>query len=392
MSIQKTLKELFPDLTGSLEIFVNENTVFLNGNIHTTANQKEVNKELMSLITEKYNNPQIIGGINVSQFSVLEENEFNTNKVTSPILDEVDIKFYGMVNTNVIKHNDEFKLINYNNKDKIDNVVKVLNFISPIVVDTNLQVIDGNLRLLLAKENNIPKVPIIVVGGDKKKTDFLRLSLNRSSEFQRWNYREVDDYVDNTPQVQPIAEPLGFPGKNVLPTSYFSNTVVNYIIDPFSEKQKQYSQEEGLAEWAEYRRAQMAKLSEEKRKPKKKKANVVSLFDLVPKEEDFLETYDIDEEMKNHVDKYKDIANNITNVLDERKKAELELTGKAWQVSHLSSAEVAARNRQQAIEYIEQNEEYTSEEKEFMINNIELFAEIYKDINKSREFIGEHLS
>src|SRR5699024_10234202 len=150
-------------------------------------------------------------------------------------------------------------IIHENNRERLDNIVKVLNFISPIILDSDLKVIDGNFRLQLAAANNVKKLLVVVIDDNDKKADFLRLALNRTAEFKRWAYREVDSFVDSLPQAQPLLDPIGFFGQHVLPTSFFSDTVISYVIDPFNEKQKQYSQEEGLAEWAKYRRAQMDK-------------------------------------------------------------------------------------------------------------------------------------
>ena len=211
--------------------------------------------------------------------------------------------YYGYLDIKHIVPNEEFKVIHENNRGKLDNIVKSLNFISPIVLNSDLKVIDGNFRLQLAAANGVKEVLVVVLDDNDIRANFLRLALNRTAEFQRWAYREVDDFVDSVPQAQPLLEPIGFFGKYVLPESFFSDTVIQYEIDPFNEKQKQYSQEEGLAEWAKYRSEQMAKLSAEKRKPKAKKLNAVSLFDLAPKKEDFLETYDIDSEMDEFVEK-----------------------------------------------------------------------------------------
>lgn len=389
MSIQSELKGKFADLVGELKIQYINNTVLLSGDVFVS-DKKGFESELMNAISRKYPGALLSNGLKVNEFKVIEE-EVDSNVEHEKFLDEVNILYYGYLDVNHIKENDRFKIIHENNREKLDNPVKVLNFISPIILDSDLKVIDGNFRLQLAKDNDIKKVLVVVIDDNGKRAEFLRLALNRSSEFQRWNYRQVDDYVDNTPQAQPLLEPLGFFGRYVLPESFFANTVINYTIDPFNEKQKQYSQEEGLAEWAKYRREQMEKLSKKKREKKPKKTEgAVSLFDLSPKKEDFLETYDIEEEMDKFVEKYKKIAGEITDYVDAIKKKEIEEKGGVWQHTHRSSREVAEERRLQAIETIQETDLLTEEEKIEVIENIDDYAEDIKNIEKiAKQLRGE---
>lgn len=388
MNIQAQLKEKFKDLVGELKINFTRNTVIISGNVFVS-DEKSFTKELSNLISQKYPGSLVSNSLKINEFLVVEEG-ISTNAEKEGDLDEVGILYHGYLDVAQIIANDEFKIIHENNKPVLDNCVKVLNFISPIILDSDLKVIDGNFRLQLAIKNNIKQVLVVVIDDNGKRANFLRLALNRSAEFQRWNYREVDDYVDSTPQAQPILEPLGFFGKYVLPESFFSNTVVEYVIDPFNEKQKQYSQEEGLAEWAKYRREQMDKLSKEKRTKKAKKTNAVSLFDLAPKKEEFLETYEINEEMAEFVEKYKGIAGEITDHVDAIKKKEIEEKGGVWQNTHRSSKDVAADKRTEAIEIIQETDVLTDDEKAQAIENIDKYAGLVKDMEKlATELRGE---
>lgn len=388
MSIHVKLKEKFQDLVGEIKIQSINNTVLISGNV-SVGNKEGFQEELSKLIAEKYPRTLVSNALKVNSFTVVEE-EVETNVQHEKVLDEVNVIYYGMLDVNHIKPNSEFKVTHENNRDKLDNCVKVLNFISPIVLNSDLKVIDGDFRLQLAKDNNIKNVMVVVIDDNGKRADFLRLALNRTAEFQRWNYRQVDDYVDSTPQAQPILEPIGFFGRYVLPESFFSNTVIKYEIDPFNEKQKQYSQEEGLAEWAKYRREQMAKLSEEKRTKKPKKTNAVSLFDLTPQKEDFLETYDIEEEMDDFVEKYKEIAGDITDKLDAIKKKEIEENGGVWQNTHRTSKDVAEAKRAEAIEAIQETDVLTEDEKVEVIANIDEYAGHIKDMeNLAKILRGE---
>ena len=380
MTIQEKLKTTFEDLVGQLEINYINNVVFLSGNMYVT-DKKNLKEMLLREVSEKYPSKLISNNVKINTFTVVE-NEVDTNRTHKKVLDEINVLYYGELDTDHITQNDEFKIIHENNRDRLDNIVRVLDFIAPIVLDSDLKVIDGNFRLQLAKANGIKRVMVVIIDDNDKRANFLRLALNRTAEFQRWNYRDVDKYVDSTPQAQPLLEPIGFFGRYVLPTSFFSDTVTKYIIDPFNEKQKQYSQEEGLAEWAKYRREQMAKLSAEKRALVPKPLNAVSLFDLSPKKEDFLETYDIDEEMENFVDKYKDIAGRITDEQDAIKKAELEKTGGVWQHKHRTSQEVAESKREEAIEKIESSDLLTDSEKEVVLENIDDYSEHVDNIGE----------
>lgn len=379
INIQKELKLRFPDLVGEIKINVLNRTAIISGNVFVS-DKEGFNENLNRLIREKFPTNMIANSLKVNEFTVIEK-EVSTNVEHEKVLDEVNILYNGYLDVKHITPNKTFKIQHENNRDKLDNIVKVLNFIAPLVLDSNLKIIDGDFRLQLARDNNIQEVPVIVIDDCGKRADFLRLALNRTSEFQRWNYREVDDYVDNTPQAQPILEPIGFFGRFVLPQSFFSDTVIQYVIDPFNEKQKQYSQEEGLAEWAKYRREQMAKLSEEKRTKKPKKTvNVMSLFDLSPKKEDFLETYEINDEMETFVDKYKEIAGRITDEQDAIKKAEIEEKGGVWQNTHRTSKEVAGDKRLQAIEKVQDSEILTEEEKAEVVANIDDYIEYLDNV------------
>lgn len=370
--IQSILKVKFPELVGELKINNIKNIIIVSGDV-SVSNEEEFNKGLMSVINDKYPNRLVSNSLNVNEFVVIED-QVQVDKEYPVNLDEVNIIYYGWLDIEHITPNDEFKIIHENNRDRLNNIVRVLNFISPIVLDSDLKVIDGDFRLQLAKNNDIKKVMVAIIDDNGVRANFLRLALNRTAEFQRWNYREVDDYVDNTPQAQPLLEPIGFFGKYVLPTSFFSDTVIQYIIDPFNEKQKQYSQEEGLEEWAKYRREQMAKLSAEKRTKQPKPTNAVSLFDLSPKEDDFLETYDIDEEMDEFVEKYKEIAGEITDKEDAKKRAEIAAKGGVWQREHRTSLEVAESNRLEAIEIIQESDLLTEDEKVEVVENIDEYA------------------
>ena len=86
--------------------------------------------------------------------------------------------------------------------------------------------------------------------------------------------------------------------------------------------------------------------------------------------------------MDEFVDKYKEIAGDITDRMDAIKKAEIEEKGGVWQRTHRTSQEVAADNRLQAIENIQETDLLTEEEKVVVIENIDDYYEYGNDMEK----------
>lgn len=342
----KAFKKEIPDLTGFIEIKIMKGTAIIAGRIST--DDEDALEKISAIAAKTYPGTMFIHSIEVDNgLTVVADENIETTTPETDTLDEVKIVFMGQLPINAITPNDEFKILHKENLTKVDDVVKVLDFIAPIILDSDLKVIDGNLRLEVAKNNKMRKVPVVVINDNGKRADFLRMSLNRSSEFQRWLYADIDNFVDTNPQVQPIAEPLGFFGKLLLPTTFFSNTVVNYRIDEYNEQQKKYRQEMGIAAWAELQRKRNEAEIEAKKPRKEKKKNAVSLFDLVPKKEDFLETYDIEEDIKAHEGKMRELAATITENYDEERKPQLMEQGR-WQGTRRTSTEKAADLRAEA--------------------------------------------
>lgn len=369
--IHKKLLELDPSMTGTLSITESGKVVTVKADVNTSlTNFRELAGEIAKRV---YPGKLIAFDVKVnSGLTVLTHKGSISSSNNKKELDRVDIVYNGMLDISQVVANEEYKFINHDKYLDIYNAINVLGFISPIILDNSLKVIDGNLRLEIAKELGWTKIPAVVISGDGKRSDFLRLAINRSNEFQRWNYEEVDAYVDSVPQAQPLLEPLGFFGKKLLPESFFANTVIQYRIDPFSEQQKAYSQDEGLADWAKRRRDEIkaaeAKKKEQKRKPT---AGAVSLFDLQPKEEDFIETYDIDKEVDAHVEKMKEVAGVITENYDAKRKAEMEARGQAWQGSRRSSKQVAADERKAFIEQLNEHTELTEDMRKQVLEQLD---------------------
>lgn len=221
-----------------------------------------------------------------------------------------EVLFQGNLPTTAIESCGRYKRVNADSSRKVANCLAELGVVAPIVLDPDLRVIDGELRLALARELGLAEVPVIVFAVSIPQTDFLRLVLNRSSEFQTWDHPEVGEIVDSLPNLQPLLEPLGFFGTRLLPVSYFSKNLIDYVIDEENEAQQRYRQEIGLAEWAEIQRARVQEIERRRLTPPSTPRHMApKLFDLpAPEDQDFIATYDPGEEIETFVRVAKEMA------------------------------------------------------------------------------------
>lgn len=378
--MDKQLKNIDSNISGNLQISENNKMIVAYGNLATTK-VEEVKKFIQDYLTENYPNKFIQFNVTFNNFTVMEHGEVKGDVLQEECeIDEVKILWTGIVPTTSLSHQNKYKLVNPKNKERINNSIRVMNFIAPIILNKNFEIIDGELRLQLAEENNIKEVPVIVLDTTYLQENTLRLALNRSSEFQRWNWVDVDNFVDDNPQIQPILEPLGLFGRYVLPESFFTDTVIQYKIDPFNKKQMSYNQEWGLAKWAEIRRKQIEENIEKKKAQKKPKSKPkISLFDLSPKKEDFLPTYDAEEELKKFNDKWKDIATEISAKKDEWSKARKEELGQEWQLKNRNSRTVALDKRTVFENQLKDSHMFSNEEIDFILEPKNLLK--YRDMN-----------
>lgn len=373
-------------LTGNISINVVKGSVFITG---TLAGTQVDYDNFIKEIYDKYPDKIVFNSVSFNKLTITETNAEMTSDFEDEngerVLDELKILYVGMLPVKSITQNPTFKLINETNKLKIDNVIKVLGAFTPLVLDKNLQVIDGNLRLQLAIENNYKELPVVVYDCEGVKANSLRLLMNRSSELQRWNFDDIDPFIDSVPQIQAIAEPLGFFGTKLLPTSFFANSIVEYVIDPFNKPQQGYRQEYGLAEWAKLRREQMAEQVKQKyakKRSKRNDENIVSLFDLIPKEEDFLATEEPYKKAEEVVEKWEIEGRRIAKVFDEKRKAEILGQGKNWQNTQRKSR-VFANDERAKFEDKVRNSDLTDEQKSYILDNIDDFAGMtIKDIKE----------
>lgn len=182
----------------------------------------------------------------------------------------VDVLYLGPVSIDRIHKNGEYKKENWQTRDKVGNCIVELGFFAPVVLDRHYRIIDGDQRVSLAQELGAGEILAVVLDIEGVKADFLRLALNRSTEFQKWKHPELDPFINGHPELQPLLEPLGFFGERILPVSFFGDTIISYKLDEYHYQQSAYKQEEGLAKWAEIQRDRM-KAMEEQRTAKRKK-------------------------------------------------------------------------------------------------------------------------
>ena len=375
MNLFENLKKIDKNIGGNL--FLNEDEIILVTGKLFTNKEEEVKEEIKKYVNEKYPDKFLATSIDFNKFEVSEKS-FNTTEKTEVQLDEIEPLYMGFIETDLIKDNDNFKLINVKNEERVNNAIRVMNFITPLILDENLKIIDGKLRLRLAKQNDIKKVPVIIIKASDIQKNTLELVLNRSQEFQRWDYPKVDDFVDANPQIQPIVEPLGFFGRYVLPESFFANTVIQYKIDPFNTKQQQYDQEKGLAHWAKIRRKQIEDNLEARKKQKEEKKPTprVSIFDLEPKKEDFLETYDIEKEKQEFIDNYREVADEVTNTLDKEIKKKLKAEGKPWQGTRRTTEQKARDHEKKLRKQVENSKKIPEDKKKEILDNLGNYANL----------------
>lgn len=358
--ILSAIQEKDPLAFGNIVVSNQSKNFTATGRIHSSIDRKDLNKIIQDIVTAE--DPERVvflnlecprRGLTVRTDNGKEVTEATTRRREKKPLDEMNVIFYGMVDRSQVIPNGKFKKRNHETFDKVHNIVRVLKIMPPLLVDKNYKVIDGNMRLEIARIEQMDQVPVMVLDDEGIKSDFLRMTINRSEEFQRWIYDEVDEFVDSVPQAQPLLEPLGFFGNKILPTTFFGNTVMNYELDEFNDQQKKYSQDIGLAAWAKMMREQTLRAEKRKIAARNKKTetkNRVSLFDLQPKPEDFLPTYDAPAEIRKNTLEMQELAGEITEAFDAKRKAEMEEKGIMWQNTRQTSQALADAKRAAASE------------------------------------------
>lgn len=354
-NILEKLKSEDEHVFGDLQIKKNSNVYFVTGTIYTTLD--DARGLVQSVFAEQLPEAVVYVALRTKSTGLSvhvsdeESTESSWSNARDSVLDEVQVLYQGMLDRSLVTAHPAYKYVNHETLTKVKNVVAVTGMVAPLILDRNFQVIDGNLRLEVAEILEYDEIPVMILNCDGVKADAVRLFMNRSSEFQRWNYDEVDAFVDTVPQLQPLLEPLGFFSTNILPVTFFGNTVLQYEIDEYNQQMSQYTQDVGLVEWAKMRREEI--LAEEERKKERKNAKPsvegrVSLFDLEPTEEDFVEVVDAHQVVSDHVDHMMEVADGITDAYDKVRRKEKEKKGQAWQTSRRTSKKLAADKRAEA--------------------------------------------
>lgn len=354
--LMKEVRKKIKDIQGFIKLKKTDDITFLIvGEVYTS--EKNANSIIEELAMEVYPNYGFVNALVVNnKLTVSIDDEITSSRDNSK-LDQVKVIFQGYIPTFAVVENGKHRIKSINDTIRIQNVVKLTEFLDPIILDSNLKVIDGDTRLEIAKNLKMKTIPVTIIDDCGVKSEFLRLALNRSTQFQRWNFFDVDETVDSMPQAQPLLEPLGFFGNKLLPESFFADSLLTYKIDVFNDQQSQYSQESTIEDWAKLRKAEIEAAQKEKMKLKNKKPKqTVSLFDLVPSEDDFVETYEILDELEAHKDIMKEVAEKATNNYDKVRKAEMEKKGIKWQNTRRETWEVAEEKRNEFIESLSEYE------------------------------------
>ena len=172
---------------------------------------------------------------------------------------------------NLIQDGETLKRKNPEAVAKLQGIIAKTGFFAPVILNDSLEIIDGYLRVEVARNLKKDSIPAVIVAADDTLSTFLRLVFNRSSEFQRWDFTKVDEFADENLNLTGYLEPFGIFGRNIVPQTFLGDTVKNYEISEFNDQQKFYTQSVGLAEWARRVRAEEVKRAETASQTKPKK-------------------------------------------------------------------------------------------------------------------------
>lgn len=94
---------------------------------------------------------------------------------------------------------------------KIINAIKKFGFTSPLLVDKQLRIIAGELRLLAAKELGMKQIPVIILEDlTDEEAEAIRILDNRIAEDSEWNYANLQEAIENLGKFDISFEDLGF--------------------------------------------------------------------------------------------------------------------------------------------------------------------------------------
>lgn len=278
--------------------------------------------------------------------------------------DEVKTLFMGSLPTEQIVDNQDFKIENPDGVANVKEWYREFRYLAPIILDRNLKVIDGHVRLEIAQKSRTKYIAVVIINAEPVKAKALRLGLNRSCEFARWNYDEVDPFVDSKPELQPILEPIGFFSNEVLPDSFFSNTIINYKEDPYNDQMQSYIQDKGLLEWASLIRKRQQTLEANRKQRQEDYSRHSGLLQLKYTKDDLLETEDVKEAFDSSLSEVTKIAADVTEEFDRQRKPVIRAKGLEWQHSKRNTKQLAADKRKEAKEKAKQKKKNKNKDKE----------------------------
>lgn len=94
---------------------------------------------------------------------------------------------------------------------KIINAIKKFGFTNPLLVDKQLRLLAGELRLLAAKELGMKQIPVIILEDlTEEEAEAIRILDNRIAEDSEWNYANLQEAIENLGKFDISFEDLGF--------------------------------------------------------------------------------------------------------------------------------------------------------------------------------------
>lgn len=94
---------------------------------------------------------------------------------------------------------------------KIINAIKKFGFTNPLLVDKQLRLLAGELRLLAAKELGMKQIPVIILEDlTDEEAEAIRVLDNRIAEDSEWNYANLQEAIENLGKFDISFEDLGF--------------------------------------------------------------------------------------------------------------------------------------------------------------------------------------
>lgn len=250
--IIEAIQKIDPTASGELRIIGAIKDKGLGGFLYSSLTQDELIEAADGVFTAAEIETVTILPQKLRLTLVDETKKSGTKATVEPNGDPQELNFDSItsVPVNHIVEGNTLKRKNPEAVSKLENVVRKTRFIAPLVLNTKLEVIDGYLRLDVARALDFANVSAVIVEADERLSSFLRLVLNRSSEFQRWDFEQVDAFADDNLNMTGYLEPYGIFSSNIVPKTFLGETVKNYEISEHNDQQKFYTQSIGLAEWA----------------------------------------------------------------------------------------------------------------------------------------------